>query len=285
MKNCRRKLKGKPSKPSLWSESEFANRITRNIPGKSLDMEDFKENTSWDDRVGSTYEMAKMWSEDQVAPEEESEEVDYKMFAEMLKGYFAANPDVADEVKDDDNWMHEGQGMNDDWSQHSWLVPGVRNPDEGCGCNHEKSDEVTVNDEQDSISVKAGRVLSGKNIAKLQMAYEALGEVINGGSPQQSVQVKVDEMDEATLIEMKRIAFEEAEKNRIAAEERVAKWATEGKSLDFGIHAEWLAPVVAYHGVGYSVKGNMVSYDVSDLGEEAFNVFFSAFKTAQENGQ
>jgi len=285
MKNCRRKLKGKPSKPSLWSESEFANRITRNIPGKSLDMEDFKENTSWDDRVGSTYEMAKMWSEDQNLPEEESEEVDYKMFAEMLKGYFAANPDVADEIKDDDNWMHEGQGMNDDWSQHSWLIPGVRNPDEGCGCNHEKSDEVTVNDEQDSISVKAGRVLSGKNIAKLQMAYEALGEVINGGSPQQSVQVKVDEIDEATVAAMKIKAIEEKEKNRIAAEERVAKWATEGKSLDIGIHAEWLAPVVAYHEVGYSVKGNMVSYDVSDLGEEAFNVFFSAFKTAQENGR
>jgi hypothetical protein len=84
---------------------------------------------------------------------------------------------------------------------------------------------------------------------------------------------------------MKRIALEESEKNRIAAEERVAKWATEGKSLDIGIHAEWLAPVVEYHRVGYSVKGNMVSYDVSDLGEEAFNVFFKAFETAQENGR
>jgi HK97 family phage prohead protease len=160
MKNCRRKFKKlgkKPSKPTLWSESEFLDRL----PGKSM-MDMTMGYSMMDDDGMDQHEVA-------------------GMAATMLKKYMSENPDWVAELNDESNWTHEGQDDNGDWHEHPWLVGGGSSSegDCGCGCGGSKSAF-----EDDLFGTKAGRVLSSSNIAKLKQAAELINEVITVGEVQ-----------------------------------------------------------------------------------------------------
>ena len=166
MKNCRRKLKKlgkKPSKPTLWSESEFLDRL----PGKSMmDM-------------GMGYHMMGD-SFDEGDDDMDQNEV-ASMAATMLKKYMMENPNWVAYLNDDSNWTHEGQDDNGDWNEHQWLVGGGSDSEGGCGCGCGGSKSAF---DDDLFGTKAGRVLSSSNIAKLKQAAELINDVITMGEVQ-----------------------------------------------------------------------------------------------------
>lgn len=289
MKNCRRKLKKlakKPSAPSLWSEEEFANRLESrfkpNIPGKSLEMTDEdipKMGASWSDQTDA----------EEGDDGRDFDETDYKVFAEMLKSWFADNPDEADWIRNDSNWVHEGDDHEGNVHEHQWLVPGYDDPDQGCDCG---SKSLTG-----EIEEKAGRVISTRNMEKLRQAHELITEVISVGDPMGNVQTKTDgetvvigfaDTDEAVRmltpvaryhgfsvsvdddlnVVVKSVMTEEAMDAVSNVVRSIVGSSVEVKSVDERAFSV-IEPVIRYHRVPYSVKNGVVDIAVSGSSSEA----------------
>ena len=180
MKNCRRKIRGVVN-GSIWTDNEFGQRLNRAL----------KKGEEMDDLDGMTPE-------------------DWEKTAMMeLKAFFDEDPEMKKYINDDSNWDHEGEDEKGMWIIHRPMDMGRMQgakPDCGCGCdgagtcgpkpvmrlmNVMSELEKSISDE---LETKAGRVISNRNMQKLQQAMQLLEEVVAASKPTDEpvVQVKSD---------------------------------------------------------------------------------------------
>ena len=188
MKNCRNKIRG-VSNGSIWNEREWNDRLSRIPKGdeKGLDMMEDEDMSS-------------------MTPGQ----IEGKA-AEMLKNFLAEQPEFVKYIEDKDNWEHagddekgmivihrrnmgDGMGMDTD--------KGKDDGDCGCGCGgKDKPKPVSAlmsilsqlgKSIDEEMQTKAGRMISNRNLQKLQQAMEILQEVVaaSASSKEPVVQVK-----------------------------------------------------------------------------------------------
>lgn len=193
MKNCRRKLKkaGRVVSGSLWSDSEFDNRLRKLGKGKKDGWgEEFEDEpmTPYEHWMHEMGESGDHEHEEHEAEEHEDDEEMMLRFGEALREFAKREPEFMEYLADDDNWAHEGQEHDeDDWHEHVPLVPMGK---VGCGCGGGCGKSA----DHDDISVKAGRTLSSRNHTRLTDAIQLIKSVIDEGrttTRQQEVQVPV----------------------------------------------------------------------------------------------
>lgn len=178
MKNCRRKLRG-VVRGSLWSDSEFNNRIDRLTPNRGKGMPDpFDE-------------------EDQMEKEYGEVTDDDVMFANKVLDWFVGQEkEFMDYIGDDENWIHEGEDEDGQWSPHNWVRPenapeGVSGKPGGCGCGCGGMGgkgscgdmPKSIEDSLTALQEKVGRTLNSRNAEKISQAINLLTEVIGGSTP------------------------------------------------------------------------------------------------------
>ena len=119
MKNCRRKLK-KITNGSLWSESQFADRIRKiNGPGKkSADDVFFWD--EWHTKGLEPYE----YNENPVVT---TDDINHAIL--VLVDFAAMEPDFCNYLRDDSQWDYEGE--MDNGALFKSAVP----PSQDCGCD------------------------------------------------------------------------------------------------------------------------------------------------------
>ena len=179
MKNCKKKIRGIRD-GSIFSDSEFNERLQSAFK-KGDDMEDL----------------------DGMSPEE------WEKTAMMeLKAFFDSDPEMKKYINDDSNWEHEGEEEKGGWVIHGRMdtEPGKKPGGCGCGCDGPASSgpkparpvmrlinvmselEKSINEE---MQTKAGRVISNRNMQKLQQAMELLQEVVAVSKPSDEPVVQV----------------------------------------------------------------------------------------------
>jgi HK97 family phage prohead protease len=269
MKNCRKKLKkGKRIvQGSLFSDAEFGRRLESRF-GKSYE-EAFSEGDDWND-------------------------TDMKDFMVALKDFMGLEPKFVDYLRDDDNWETEGE--DDDGA--TFAVPYMKKP--GCGCGGMKSDG--------DVLVKAGRVLSATNIAKLRQASDLIAQVISSGEVQvkdASYVFSAEDADDlvdhiSPVVSNYGLSVSVKSHTVTIGSENMTDEASEAIGNAIGSylrhsgkdvvraksdvaatldqHREWIAPVASYHGIGYTVKGDMVFYDTATASDEAVKAIETAMK-------
>ena len=188
MKNCRNKIRG-VTNGSIWNDREWNDRLSR-IPspagaGKGLDMMEDEDMSS-------------------MTPGQ----VEGKA-AEMLKSFLAEQPEFVKFIEDNNNWEHAGDDDNGMLIIHRRnMGDGMDTEDDedggdcGCGCGGAKKPQPiqaimaalaqlgkSVDEEMDT---KAGRMISNRNVQKLQQAMEILQEVVaaSQSAKEPAVQVK-----------------------------------------------------------------------------------------------
>lgn len=165
MKNCRKKLrKGRRIvNGSIWSDADFNRRLTSMAKPKKSDL---LEDMEYDD-------------ESQVT------DTDIKFANLVLKEFMDEEPEFIQFLGDESNWVHVGDDDDDNEMEHEWLKPqgGGCN----CGCGGMKSDDL------DDILVKAGRVISSRNMNRLQQIVDLLEQVIREASKEEN-SVKSDSL-------------------------------------------------------------------------------------------
>lgn len=105
MKNCRRKLRGVVG-GSVLSDSEFEGRLRR-LRGNKKSM-----------MLGSR-EMDDVITVD-----------DMKHAAFVLRDFCEMEPRFVSYLQDENNWDHEGDDGEGNWTRHQWMPDG----DKDCGC-------------------------------------------------------------------------------------------------------------------------------------------------------
>lgn len=189
MKNCRRKIRG-ITNGSIWNDREWSDRLAK-LPkanaGKGLDgmMED--------DDISS------------MTPQQIEEKAAY-----MLKQFVETMPDFVNYVENDDNWEHEGDDEGGMPIIHIMKpamggVSAISDDHDDCGCGCGGSGGCKPNPVRgimaalaqlgksidEDISTKAGRVISNRNMQKIQQAMELLQAVVGASAPAEpTVQVK-----------------------------------------------------------------------------------------------
>lgn len=194
MKNCRRKIRGIVN-GSIWNDREWNDRLSR-LPkgdGKGLDMGMEDDDMS------------------QMSPSQIEEKA-----AMMLKEFVSSMPDFVNFIENDDNWEHEGDDDNNMPVIHIMKpamggVSAMHDHDDdddcGCGCGGAGSCKPkptpaplmaimqaisqlgkSIDTEMDT---KAGRVISNRNMQKLQQAMEILQEVVAASKPSDAPVVQV----------------------------------------------------------------------------------------------
>lgn len=110
MKNCRKKIRG-VTNGSIWNDNEWNNRLARIAKpgdGKSL----MGETPTVVQYVVTTADM------------------DHAM--SVLRDFFDMEPNFISFLRDDNNWVHEGDDENGNTIEHAWSKPDGH--DCGCGC-------------------------------------------------------------------------------------------------------------------------------------------------------
>ncbi len=174
MKNCRRKLRGVVG-GSVWSDSEFNNRIDRLTPDRGKGMPD-------------PFEM----DEEKEYGEVTDEDME---FANKVMNWFAGEEkDFMRWVSDDQNWMHEGETEDNEWYEHDWVKPegapeGVAAKPGGCGCGCSGKGSCgtdipkSIEDSLAALQEKVGRTINSRNAQKISQAIDLLTDVIGGSAP------------------------------------------------------------------------------------------------------
>lgn len=193
MKNCRNKIRG-VTNGSIWNDREWNDRLSR-IPspagaGKGLDMME-------DDDMES------------MTPGQ----IEGKA-AEMLKTFLAEQPEFVKFIEDKDNWEHAGDDENGMLIIHRRNMGNGMgmdmgsdddndddNDDCGCGCGGAgKPKPVSAlmaalaqlgKSIDEEMQTKAGRMISNRNLQKLQQAMEILQEVVAASAPSKDPVVQV----------------------------------------------------------------------------------------------
>jgi HK97 family phage prohead protease len=202
MKNCRKKLKGVTG-GSVWSDSQWNERLARLGDGKSLstlsadELKYLLADTGDDEKNMQMMEefASRLESENQAEPdfETDDEEKANEMAYMALRKFMDDEPEFVSYMTGDDNWVMEGEDDDDEVIEK----PFIRGDKDDCGCGgggegHNAMIASIVSalsgmmkQLDEDIEVKAGRVLSTRNMNKLRDAYRMLEEVINSGGMEQ----------------------------------------------------------------------------------------------------
>ena len=270
MKNCKKKLKkGKRVlQGSLFSDADFNNNL----------------NTRFGKSYGNPYD----------------EDDEMKGFMLALKDFMMEEPEFTDFLRDDDNWESEGE----DEGGMGMVMPYAKKPGCDCGCGGSKSAF-----DEDLFGIKAGRVLSSSNIAKLKQAADLISDVITVGEVQfkgaafvlsvedandlvahispvvsnydlsVSVKSQTVTIDKNNMTDEAAAAIDNAINSYTAS---IMKSRSKKSLVLDGVtikqHGEWITPVVSYHGIDYTVKGDRVFYDTKGVSTEAFAALEKAVK-------
>jgi HK97 family phage prohead protease len=202
MKNCKKKLKGIRD-GSIWSDSQWNERLANLGDGKSLlnltadELKYLLADTGDDEKNMQMMEQfaERLESEGQSEPdfETDDEEKANEMAYMALRKFMDDEPEFVSYMTGDDNWVMEGEDDDDQVVEK----PFVRGDKDDCGCGgggegHNSMIASIVSalsgmmkQLDEDIEVKAGRVLSTRNMNKLRDAYRMLEEVINSGGMEQ----------------------------------------------------------------------------------------------------
>lgn len=178
MKNCRKKIRG-VREGSIWNDREFGQRLENA----------FKKQDNMEDYDGMSQEE---WEKSALME---------------LKTFLDQEPEMVKFITSDENWEHEGEDQKGGWIIHSRMDDDHEDgSDCGCGCggagtcgpkpvmrlmNVMSELEKSISEE---MQTKAGRVISNRNMQKLQQAMELLQQVVTASKPSDEpvVQVKAD---------------------------------------------------------------------------------------------
>jgi HK97 family phage prohead protease len=202
MKNCKKKLRGVTG-GSVWSDSQWNERLANLGDGKSLlnltadELKYLLADTGDDEKNMQMMEQfaERLESEGQAEPdfETDDEEKANEMAYMALRKFMDDEPEFVSYMTGDDNWVMEGEDDDDQVVEK----PFVRGDKDDCGCGgggegHNSMIASIVSalsgmmkQLDEDIEVKAGRVLSTRNMNKLRDAYRMLEEVINSGGMEQ----------------------------------------------------------------------------------------------------
>ena len=202
MKNCKKKLQGVTG-GSVWSDSQWNERLANLGDGKSLlnltadELKYLLADTGDDEKNMQMMEQfaERLESEGQAEPdfETDDEEKANEMAYMALRKFMDDEPEFVSYMTGDDNWVMEGEDDDDQVVEK----PFVRGDKDDCGCGgggegHNSMIASIVSalsgmmkQLDEDIEVKAGRVLSTRNMNKLRDAYRMLEEVINSGGMEQ----------------------------------------------------------------------------------------------------
>lgn len=114
MKNCRRKLRN-VVRGSIISDSAFENRM-RQIAGRNRGKSMMEDDDS--DEGGKTIIVVT--------------EADFNHAIEVLRDFIVMEPSFINSLRDEENWMHEGDDESGNTVQHDW-VKGSGTDDCNCG--------------------------------------------------------------------------------------------------------------------------------------------------------
>jgi len=272
MKNCRGKLK-----KNNWDDSQFNERLTSLIkPGKSLENLSEEEVKSIFDLLDSEekgYEMmeqlATRLADDQNPEEEgmvlpdvefENEDEANEKAGDALKQFMNDEPDFINYMADKKNWVMEGEDDNGQMME----MPYPDSDDDDCGCGGGGKDpkqmmgmlmaaiaELMGKDADEDIEVKAGRVISSRNMTKLQNAFNLLKEVLSSGGV-------------ASEIEAKSLSLDEKETLMVSSAERSLY---EVKEL--------LDPILDYYQIKSEVTEDGVIVEIDGVEDEAFDALLN----------
>jgi hypothetical protein len=156
MKNCRKKIRG-VVRGSLWSDDQFDARLARIAKPKKSDL---IEDMEYDDEYQVT-------------------DTDVKFANMVLKEFMDDEPEFIQFLGDESNWIHVGDDDDDNEIEHEWAKP-TSVGDCGCGCGGMKSDDI------ESILVKAGRVISSRNMTRLRQISDLIEQVIREASKEEN---------------------------------------------------------------------------------------------------
>jgi HK97 family phage prohead protease len=176
MKNCRRKIRG-VVRGSVISDSEFDNRL-RQLGGNEKGMPDPFEDDYEKDDMGDVTD----------------EDIDFAN--KVLNWFVGEEKDFMEYISNEDNWTHEGEDEEGNWSEHEWVTPdnapseiSAKKPGScGCGCGGKDDGESldmpkSVEASLVALQQKVGRTINSRNAQKISQAIDLLTEVIGGGAP------------------------------------------------------------------------------------------------------
>jgi hypothetical protein len=125
---------------------------------------------------------------------EEVTDTDIKFANMVLREFMDMEPEFMQYIGDDSNWIHVGDDDDDNEVEHTWMKPA--GGDCGCGCGGMKSDEM-------DILVKAGRVISTKNMGRLRQVVDILQQVISEAAKEEKTGYAVIQADIKNLFTIK----------------------------------------------------------------------------------
>jgi HK97 family phage prohead protease len=273
MKNCRGKLR-----KLNWDDDEFNNRLRGVLkPGKSLETmteEEIKSIFDFLDSEEKGYEMMEAMA-DRLAESDETEEtmkmedVEFEnedegneKAYEALKQFMNDEPDFINYMADKKNWVMEGDDDNGGVMEMPYYKDS--DDDDDCGCGGGGKDpkqmmgmlmaaiaELMGKDADEDIEVKAGRVISSRNMTKLQNAFNLLKEVLSSGGV-------------ASEIEAKSLSLDEKETLMVSSAERSLY---EVKEL--------LDPILDYYQIKSEVTEDGVMVEIDGVEDEAFDALLN----------
>jgi HK97 family phage prohead protease len=273
MKNCRGKLR-----KLNWDDNEFNNRLRGVLkPGKSLETmteEEIKSIFDFLDSEEKGYEMMEAMA-DRLAESDETEEtmkmedVEFEnedegneKAYEALKQFMNDEPDFINYMADKKNWVMEGDDDNGGVMEMPYYKDS--DDDDDCGCGGGGKDpkqmmgmlmaaiaELMGKDADEDIEVKAGRVISSRNMTKLQNAFNLLKEVLSSGGV-------------ASEIEAKSLSLDEKETLMVSSAERSLY---EVKEL--------LDPILDYYQIKSEVTEDGVIVEIDGVEDEAFDALLN----------
>jgi hypothetical protein len=273
MKNCRGKLR-----KLNWDDSEFNNRLGGVLkPGKSLETmteEEIKSIFDFLDSEEKGYEMmeamaGRLAESDETEETMKMEDVEFEnedegneKAYEALKQFMNDEPDFINYMADKKNWVMEGDDDNGGVMEMPYYKDS--DDDDDCGCGGGGKDpkqmmgmlmaaiaELMGKDADEDIEVKAGRVISSRNMTKLQNAFNLLKEVLSSGGV-------------ASEIEAKSLSLDEKETLVVSSAERSLY---EVKEL--------LDPILDYYQIKSEVTEDGVMVEIDGVEDEAFDALLN----------
>lgn len=273
MKNCRGKLR-----KMNWDDGEFNNRLGGVLkPGKSLETmteEEIKSVFDFLDSEEKGYEMmeamaGRLAESDETEETMKMEDVEFEnedegneKAYEALKQFMNEEPDFINYMADKKNWVMEGDDDNGGVMEMPYYKDD--DDDDDCGCGGGGKDpkqmmgmlmaaiaELMGKDADEDIEVKAGRVISSRNMTKLQNAFNLLKEVLSSGGV-------------ASDIEAKSLSLDEKETLMVSSAERSLY---EVKEL--------LDPILDYYQIKSEVTEDGVMVEIDGVEDEAFDALLN----------
>jgi uncharacterized membrane protein YkoI len=168
MKNCRRKLRG-VTRGSLWSDSEFNNRLDRLTPGKGLNI---------------------------AITEMDDDELDMEEAIGELKGFCEKEADFVSYLREDKNWEHEGTDEMGGIKTHPFMADET-----DCGCRHEGKGMYSSMNQTD-VTAKYHCGLSGMKRMTPCAACKNTSACMTDAMQVKEPVVDVTEMDEKAIVKI-----------------------------------------------------------------------------------